>query len=75
MWTTLMLTSNEDIVMFRTTANDDLRDIVRPFSPTRHRKIAAKINVKVTRGNLEQNFSLASYREMDTVRNTLRGCI
>ena len=30
---------------------------------------------KVTRGNLEQNFFLASYSETDTVRNTLRGCI
>ena len=30
---------------------------------------------KVTRGNLEQNFSLASYSETDIVRNTLRGSI
>ena len=44
-WTMLLLTSNEHIVIFRTTTNKDLCDFLWSFSLTSHRKIAASINV------------------------------
>ncbi len=42
--TTLMLTSNEHIVMFRTTTNGDLCDFLKSSSLTTHRKMAANNN-------------------------------